>query len=48
VTATPMTRISTVVSMSVVRVIVNRSYGLVRKKSNHTAAETAASMPASR
>ena len=38
----PMTRISAVVSISVVRVIVKCSYGLVRKKSNQTAVEIAA------
>ena len=36
------------VSMSVCRVMVNRSYGTVRKKSNHAAADTAATIPAGR
>jgi hypothetical protein len=38
----------TVVSISFRRVMLNRSYGRVRKKSNHTAADKAASRPASR
>ena len=43
-----MTSSRIVVSMSARRVMVNRSYGRVRKKSNHTAADTAARYPASR
>ena len=48
VTATPMTSSRIVVSMSARRVMVNCSYDRVRKKSNHTAADSAASTPASR
>ncbi len=48
VTATPMTSSSTVVSMSSRRKMANRSYGRVRKKSNQTAADRAATNPASR
>ena len=43
-----MTSNSTVVSISARLLMANRSYGRVRKKSNHAAAETAARIPASR
>jgi hypothetical protein len=45
VTTTPMTSSSTVVSISVRRVMVNRSYGWVRQKSNHTASTPASRYP---
>ena len=48
VTAAPITSSSTVVSMSVRVVMRNVWYGRVRKKSNHTAADSAARYPASR
>jgi hypothetical protein len=48
VTAAPISTSSTVSSTSSLLLIVNVLYGTVRKKSNHTALETAASTPASR